>query len=129
MNLLLGLYVVILLVFYVCSERIQLPDGCHGWVHFVGMVVIVGSLGALVAGFMVGERRVEVAVSRDAGVACSDCGAAPRAAEMSDWIGANSCLECGGRLHGDFSNLRYKDSWPEWDSHECEVDEESPREG
>ncbi|MEM7600128.1 MAG: hypothetical protein AAF357_01780 [Verrucomicrobiota bacterium] len=125
--MLVWLYVVVLFVSYTCFERFQIPDKYQGWVDVVGLAMVVGPLGALIAGFILGERRVEIAVSRDAGVYCLNCGAAPRAAEMPDWIAANSCSECDGRLHRDFANLAYKDSWPEWESHECEVEDEPPK--
>jgi len=122
MNLLVWLYAVILFVCSAPFELIQIPS--KGWGAFAGIVMVVGPLGALIAGFIIGERRVEVRVSRDAGVYCLDCGAAPRMAEMPDWIATNSCSKCGGRLHRDFSNLMYKESWPEWPSHDCQVDED-----
>ena len=119
MNLLVWLYVVAMVVGALVCER---SGGCTTSTlgpTLVGVFIVGGPLGALIAGFAIGERRVERRVSREAGVFCLSCGESPDSIEMPDWIAENACGKCGGKLERDFSELTYKDSWPEWIPGEC----------
>lgn len=73
----------------------------------------------LVAAHVIGESKIERRISKEAGVFCLDCGRSPNSSDLPDWISCNHCLECNGHLHRDFSDLSYKDDWPEWREHEC----------
>ena len=126
MNLLVWIYVVAMVAGALVCER---SGGCKTSTlgpTILGILIVGGPLGALIAGFVIGERRVERRVSREAGVFCPGCGESPDSIELPDWIENNACGRCGGKLERDFSNLTYKDSWPEWMPHECVDEEKAP---
>lgn len=118
-DLVLGLYVGVLIAACLAGERLGIPQVYTEWKAWIAVLLFAGPLVALIVACAVGSTRIERSVSREAGVCCVSCGRAPRSNDMANWIALNRCGECGGPLAKDFSAIQYKDTWPQWQDHEC----------
>jgi hypothetical protein len=116
------LYLAALGAMELASQRMGMPKMYQGWKAVIAVVLVTGPLIALIVFHIRARHQMEKQISREAGVSCQCCGSTPRAHQMAEWIAQNRCVDCGGALQKDFSNLTYKDSWPSWKGHTCDAD-------